>query len=936
MELPTGFKPYRKIVFPILLLFSSLQVLSQTSADSVTISVRRYAASFPTVHWTGQFNGWNPTAWPMSFQGDYWLITKTFPLHSTNSQYPQYPLVLGDSAWQYKFTTGSGSNVTWTVDPLNPETNPADNNNSVLRLSKLFWFQYHQTESGDQITKITVGLVHANSDSITSIKLSTGATGAGELTISEIVSSYDRTTRILTYALPSSISKSSYIRLVGYNNRGDSVIYQKGGYVVPVMQMPSYARHGVTLPSAASNDSTTFRIRVAGKDVVLLRIAPAGQSPSTATPMVMRKNISSAGDWWINVKLQPGTYEYLYEIENGKLIHDPWGRDVGRYGTTFTVGPAGLTADDYVWKSTSYQRPPLEKLVIYELNVGEFAGGYYNKSSANQGTFLELATLMGHFDSLGVNAIELMPINDYGSIGRSGHSWGYDINSHFVLEPGYGTPRDFKALVDSAHAHGIAVIVDVVFNHLNETSALWQMQPDENANPYFKHPSDRRPNEDGLVFFKDLDHWTPETQELVYESLKMWLDVYRVDGFRYDYTQGIGWTVSDTTVGILGWANKIAREYGNTVYQIAEHLPESPALIFYSGLTSGWHDSFHDEVFKDLIPSQKPSLFNVQELVLDLGAYAGNDAPTLPNRYANRREPVNATVNHDEQSLIYEMSTFQNVSLEEAIRRDKLYATFMFTSLGVPMLWQGMEFSAPRGWRNDDEKLRYRPLEWSLRSTARGQAHFKHYRALILQRKSNPALFNGELKKLARYDNDRVLVWGFEDTVSSAKVMVVANLSPTDRTITNVPWLATGNWYDIFDESTYTVNTTPVAAYSIRAYTANVYSNKRNRELGIPPSIGLSSTVPTEFRLHQNFPNPFNPTTMIRYEVPFRSRIQLKVYSVLGEELTTVVDNLHEAGTYSASWNGRRGDGIPVASGLYFVRLIADDYSATKKMVLLR
>src|SRR3990172_6080701 len=147
-----------------------------------------------------------------------------------------------------------------------------------------------------------------------------------------------------------------------------------------------------------------------------------------------------------------------------------------------------------------------------------------------------------------------MPINDFGSVGASGHSWGYDVNSYFALEPSYGTPGQFKALVDSVHARGMAVIVDVVFNHLNDTGPLWQMQPDAGQNPYFKLNNDFRPNEDALFFFRDMDHWTAQTQELIYAVLKMWIDEYRVDGFRYDFTQGIGWSVNEPDKGILGWA----------------------------------------------------------------------------------------------------------------------------------------------------------------------------------------------------------------------------------------------------------------------------------------------------------------------------------------------------------------------------------------------
>ncbi|MBU1298163.1 MAG: T9SS type A sorting domain-containing protein [Bacteroidetes bacterium] len=933
------------------LIFAAATISLSNPADSVTITFRTYKPDSPTLYVPGEFNNWGPNTNGVISPGapstmiyepvlSAWIKTYTFKIKDPTDTRRR----IADSVWQYKFySTAAG----WYSDPLNPEQNPADHNNSVLRMTKLFWFQYYAFESNQQITRITSSLIHANSDSVVTVRLTTGQTPSSPLTVTDITTSFNKQTRIVDYTLPIQIPKSYYVRLVGYNNHGDSVVYKRGGYNIVFAPMPSYVRHGVTLPSPASNDSTSFRILVPNKDYVLLKIAPLGQPPALAEPIVMRCANDST-NWWINVKLIPGTYEYLYEIENGKTIYDPWGRWNGENGSRFTIGPEGLTADNYVWRNNNFQRTPLNKLIIYELHLGEFTGGKYGLP-AGQGTFNHLTSLLTYFDTLGINAIELMPINDFGNLGKSGFSWGYDVNSYFSLEPSYGTPRDFKTLVDSAHGLGISIIVDVVFNHINETSPLWQMLPYVNTNPYFKNCNDLRYNEDQLCFFKDMDHWTDQTQELIYNVLKMWIDDYKVDGFRYDYTQGIGWNVNQPTKGILGWANRIYQEYNGTIYQIAEHLPESPALIFNSGLTSGWHDSFRDEVFKCLIPSQHPTLATIEDKVLDLGAYSSGDTPSTPDHYANRKEPVNATVNHDEQSLIYEMVTFQGVPITEAIQRDKLYSTFMFTSLGIPMLWQGMEFSAPRGWLDGDIRLSYRPLEWYYYPSARGQSHFSYFKKLIFQRKHNPALYDGILRKLYRYEAEKVLVWGFEDSTTNSKVMALANLSSQQRTVSNVPWLGSGLWYDIFDQTIYTVTGTTVQNFTIPAYTARVFSNK-------PDSNNFVSTLPSEFKLEQNYPNPFNPTTIIRYDIPTEGLVTLKIYDILGREVATLVNEVKQVGSYEVVFGVETSRRVGTASlpsgvsskggyasGVYFYRLSVGSHSGqcgnfvdVKKMLLIR
>jgi 1,4-alpha-glucan branching enzyme len=917
-------------------------VVAQTPGDSVRLTFRAHQPSSPVMYVPGQFNGWGPNASGVISSGapsamtrdgtlGIWVKTYTFKIHEPGSSTRS----LGDSVYQYKFNRGGIANG-WYPDPLNPEQNASDNNNSVVRLTKRFWFEMLVTDSADFITRLTAGLVHTNADTIASVTMFTGETQFSSLTTTNVSSGYREDLRIFDRILPTPVPRAWYLRLVARTRGGDSLVYSRGGIAVPRLPLPAYARHGVTLPSTASNDSVTFRLRVPLKDAVYLHVAPVGQNPAAAPAILMRLSPGS-DNWWMNLKLAAGTdYEYLYELENGKVITDPWGRQVGDYGTRFSTGPTGLSADNYAWSATGFVRSPLNRLVVYEMHIGEFAGGKLSLSSS-QGAFTNMAKLMGYFDTLGVNALEIMPVNDYGSVGRSSNfSWGYDLNTSFALEPLYGTPAGFKALIDSAHAHGIAIILDVVFNHLNDTGPLWQMLPDEVANPYFKSISDVRPNEDQLQFYRDMDHWTDETQEFVYTALKMWLDDYHVDGFRYDYTQGIGWDIAQPTKGILGWTNRIDKEYGGAVYQILEHLPESPALIYYSGATSGWHDSFHDRIF-DEARYRNVLLPDMQSLVLGLGAFPGNDTPSEPSSYADRTGPVNATVTHDEQSLIYEMTQNQGVSATEAVLRDKLYSALMFTSLGVPMLWEGMEFAEPRGWAVDALKLTYRPVQFARLGTNEGQSHFAWMRALVRQRIKNPALYRGVFRPLYQYTSQKVLVWGFEDTASTAKVMVVANFRGVQHTIVSVPWLGTGVWYNLADGKRLTVASTTIDTMIVPAYTALVYSTIADTLLtGVQDAPG--DAVPTSCSLEQNYPNPFNPKTLIGYQLPALPAgrqgagwVTLKVYDVLGREVATLVDEVQSPGTYSVSFDGSR-----LASGVYLYRFHAGSYAETKKLILMK
>lgn len=913
----------------VLPLLMSVSIGTRAAVDSVVVPFRVHGASTTTHFVPGQFNGWvlNSPVSQMTYDPGIgaWLRLYTFKVHAPGDA----QRTLGDSVYQYKFNAGGGSGG-WFSDPLNPEQNPLDNNNSVLRLTDRFWFQFFPLVSGGQMTRITIGLVHGTTDTVSAIELTTADDQASPTTTTDITGSYQAGTRTVDHTLIAPIAQTAFIRLTARFTTGDSVVMARGGYTVTIAPMPSGLRHGVTLPSNGS-DSVGFRLRLATGNLALLRIAPAGTPAALATPIVMNKHVST-NDWWTFVHLDPGTYDYVYEIGNGKQIGDPWGRLFVGGASRITVGPEGLSADDYVWGSTSYVRPLQKDLVIYELNIAEFAGGAVGR----RGVFADMLALLPYLDSLGINAIEIMPVTDYGTLGASGFSWGYDVSSYFALDPGYGTAREFKTFVDSAHARGMAVIFDIVLNHLNDPSPLWQLAPDVATNPYFKNVGGAY-NEDGLAFFRDLDHWTVETQEHVYDALKMWIDEFRIDGFRYDYTQGIGWNTNDTTKGILGWANRIAREYGGEIYQIAEHLPESPALVYYSGITGGWHDSFRDLLF-DEARFRTTSLFSIEDQVLDVGAFPSNDTPSQPSRYADRSEPINYTVSHDEQSLVYEMNVWQGRPLNEALQRDKLYAVLMFTSLGVPMLWQGQETGESRGWANDGQKLSYRPMDWTRIDTDEGRSHWYHYRTLVRQRRMNPALHSGDLRKLFRYETggQKVLVWGLEHAASHSSVMVMANFNPTETTITSVPWIGAGTWYDIFTQATFISPGTSVPSITVPGYTALVYSTRSDAELNIPTDVEWDAVngLPTAFGLSQNYPNPFNPETTIEFALPSSGEVEVAIYSLLGQRVATLAEGFHEAGRHRAVWSPGKQRMLP--SGVYFVRMQANGFTDTRRIIYLR
>ena len=158
-----------------------------------------------------------------------------------------------------------------------------------------------------------------------------------------------------------------------------------------------------------------------------------------------------------------------------------------------------------------------------------------------QGRFEHIIERLDYIKSIGVNAIELLPVTDFPGT----HSWGYDPNLISAVESNYGTPEDFKMLVDQAHLRGIAVIMDIVWNHIRSSSPVWQIQPNYDLNPYIKLYNELNPNEtEGSWGMLDWDHFNAHTVQYINQVNKIWLEEYKVDGFRYDATRMIGWNLS--------------------------------------------------------------------------------------------------------------------------------------------------------------------------------------------------------------------------------------------------------------------------------------------------------------------------------------------------------------------------------------------------------
>jgi malto-oligosyltrehalose trehalohydrolase len=253
----------------------------------------------------------------------------------------------------------------------------------------------------------------------------------------------------------------------------------------------------------------------------------------------------------------------------GPVLPDPASRaqadDV--HGKSLVVDPGA-----YVWRDAGWRRPDFRDVVIYELHVGTFT---------EEGTFRSAIKRLPHLRKLGVTAVEIMPVADF----PGSRNWGYDGVLIYAPARVYGSPDDFRALVEAAHREGLAVILDVVYNHLG---------PDGNClgaygSQYFcrRHHT---PWGDGFNF-DDEDH--EAVREFFLGNPVYWMEEFHIDGFRFDATHEIA---DDSPCHILAEMTAAVRARGG--YAIAEDSRNDVRVLDENGLHfhGVWADDFHHAV----------------------------------------------------------------------------------------------------------------------------------------------------------------------------------------------------------------------------------------------------------------------------------------------------------------------------------------------------
>ncbi len=340
---------------------------------------------------------------------------------------------------------------------------------------------------------------------------------------------------------------------------------------------------GATVQGEGAGRRVTFRVWAPNASSVQVW---SGADEHNLRREDMQPDPGRAGHWVVQSRrARPGD-AYQFEID-GLRRRDPQARAVDQEkNLSFVVDPR-----EFRWgTAAAWTMPPKEDLVMYEMHLGTFAQDISGRGSP----FERAIRRLPYLKSLGINCIQLMPINEF--IGD--RSWGYNPGDLFAVESTYGGAEGFRRFMQACHTNGIAVLLDIVHNHYGpENIAVWQFDqrlPDTDGGIYFYSDPERSTTPWG----PRPDFSRPEVRAFITDSVRMFLQEYRVDGFRWDSVHNIRYVQEGARSNadgdrLLAEANDWMRRFFPNALRIAEdHAFDGGGV----GFEAQWHSAFQTSI----------------------------------------------------------------------------------------------------------------------------------------------------------------------------------------------------------------------------------------------------------------------------------------------------------------------------------------------------
>jgi 1,4-alpha-glucan branching enzyme len=506
--------------------------------------------------------------------------------------------------------------------------------------------------------------------------------------------------------------------------------------------------------------------------------------------------LASENNGWWSVDFNKAIINDQYKFYITHPVYGSfWRQDPQARQVVNDAGNCIIMDPSFTWGTYSYSTPAFNDQVVYEMHIGTFndaAGG-------GPGNWNSAIAKLDHLQALGVNMLEVMPAMEF----PGDFSWGYNPHSQFAPEDIYGSPQDVKRFVDGAHARGMGVLMDVVFNHMGSS-------PNESSIPIWNYDGESYGN-GGIYFFSDWRKATPwgygrpdygrqEVKDYLKDAAMMWLNDYRMDGLRWDSTVNIR-TANNGGGGDIpeGWS--LMQYINNTVdvsngykIQIAEDLQNNDYITKTTGAGGAGFDSQWDAQFVHPI---RTAIIDGTDANRDMNAVAA----AITHKYnGSHTQRVIYTESHDEVANGHQRVPEEiwpgNAGSWASKKRSTLGAGLVFTSPGIPMIFEGQEF-LENGYFADGD-----PLDWTKNTTYSGiKALYTDLAHLRRNWNNNTRGLRGNNVNVFHVNNTNKLVGFHRWDVGGAgdDVVVIANFANTGYTSYNLGMPRGGTWYVRFN-----------------------------------------------------------------------------------------------------------------------------------------
>ena len=505
---------------------------------------------------------------------------------------------------------------------------------------------------------------------------------------------------------------------------------------------------------------------------------------------------------------------------------DPYARELW---TPFP-GDCIVRTTDFPWHDTGYITPQFQDFVLYQLHVGT----YFTPNLPQEGCFLDVASKIPHLAELGVTVVQLMPSQEF----QTEFSLGYNGTDYFSPEMNFGVddaglgpyvaranalldarglPRyqlqdlcgdmnQLKALIDLCHIYGLAVVLDVVYNHAggdfgDQSMYFLDRQSTAGGNGNSLYFTDRG-LAGGLIF----DFGKPEVRDFLIQNAKFFLTEYKVDGFRYDQVSVIdhdgapnGWsfcqdltsTLHDYRPGALHKA-----EYWDVNPYIVKPVPEGAG--FDTTLTDGLRIAIRDVISNASAPDERP---------LDMSGLAASLWPDgFPEEWRFVQGPENHDIVYvDREQRVARLGDPGNPRSWYGRSRARVATGISLTAPGIPMLFMGQEFLEDKQWSDNLDAHKDLLLYWAGLDTGDKQMldHLRFARELLALRWRYPGLRGQGFRAVHAHDDNRVLAFHRWVEGEGGDVMVVVHLSTFHRYDYRIGFPGGGSWREVFNSDVY-------------------------------------------------------------------------------------------------------------------------------------